>query len=163
MASVELSMPPVLLGPPRGSDARPSEQWQWDVCLLVALFSGEAKLPQHPFGQLARATCPRALLWPPGFATGTGSKGYAFSSALTPIIAVCRQEGSAGGTSHTNEQGEDGHQQGAQAGSRFDAEFADMDDAALEEIDALTGAAQADGQAGSADGERVCVLFPPPR
>ena len=115
------------------------------------------------FITLARATCPRALLWPPGFATGTGSKGYAFSSALTPIIAVCRQEGSAGGTSHTNEQGEDGHQQGAQAGSRFDAEFADMDDAALEEIDALTGAAQADGQAGSADGERVCKAVPPPR
>ena len=82
---------------------------------------------------------------------------------MTPIIAVCRQEGSAGGTSHTNEQGEDGHQQGAQAGSRFDAEFADMDDTVYEEIDALTGAAQADGQAGSADGERVCVVFPPPR
>ena len=115
------------------------------------------------FGQLARLTCSRALLWPPGFATGTGSKGYAFSSALTPMNAVCRQEGSAGGTSHTNQQGEDKHQQGAQAGSRFDAEFADMDDAALEEIDALTGAAQADGQAGSADGERVCKAVPPPR
>ena len=53
----------------------------------------------------------------------------------------------------------------AQAGRRFDAEFGDVDDTVYEEIDALTGAARADGrgQTGSADGERVCKAVPPPR